>query len=125
MTSADLLLMVEGFLEAALFTADESVVPPCSGEFPFFQYKDRISKAMRTKALSLCLTFFNANETLLLLYPARCAGHDLAYTINHHGCGFWEADHCSKEEGDLLTAAAHRFPEFAVYRTRSGWLNME
>jgi len=125
MTRAELPTMIEGFLEAALFTAPEDVIRPTSGEFPYYEHKDRITKAMRAEATSICTIFFTRCSSLLTEYPARECGHDLAYTINRHGCGFWEGDHCTKEVGQQLTTAAHRFSEFTVYRTRSGWYNME
>lgn len=32
-------------------------------------------------------------------------GHDLLFTANGDGVGFWEADHCTKEQGERLTDA--------------------
>jgi len=125
MTRDELPTMIEGFLEAALFTAPEDVIRPTSGEFPYSEHKDRITKRMRARATRTCTEFLARNEHLLLTYPARECGHDLAYTINGHGCGFWEGDHCTKDTGNHLTTAAHRFSSFTVYRTRSGWYNME
>lgn len=107
--------MIDGYLEAALFTADEEIIKPQSGEFPSAEYMPRVSARMRELAGASCRAFYAANAADLAEYPAREAGHDLWYTSNGHGVGFWEADHCAEPEGERLSRAAKRVPERSVF----------
>lgn len=36
-------------------------------------------------------------------YTDEQTGHDLYLTRQGHGCGFWEGDHCTKDQGNALT----------------------
>lgn len=118
MTESDLDVMTAGYLEAALFTADESIIPPRSGEFDASPYTKHIAKETQRKAADTCRDFLKANAADLAEYPARECGHDLWYTRNHHGCGFWEGDHCTDEQGERLTTAAHRLGDRSVIKVR-------
>lgn len=114
MNASEVSDMARAYIVAALFTADEDIVAPKSGEFDPSPYIDRVPKSAFVRAENLCRTFYAENATDLADYPAENAGHDLWYTRNGHGVGFWEADHCSKEEGERLTAAAKRLGEAYV-----------
>lgn len=46
-------------------------------------------------------------------YNEAQAGHDFWLTRNRHGAGFW--DRGLAQVGELLTAAAHTFPEVSPY----------
>jgi hypothetical protein len=106
--------MARAYVTAALFTADEDIVSPMSGEFDPTPYIRRVPQAYFNLAECVCRAFYEQNAADLASYPAENAGHDLWYTRNGHGVGFWEADHCSKEEGERLTAAAHKLGEAYV-----------
>ena len=124
MTKSDLDTMAAAWIEAALFTAPEEAIPPKSGEFDASPHLGRVTKAFKAEAAATCRAFFLANAADLAEYPADRAGHDLWYTTNRHGCGYWEGDHCDKATGERLTAAAHKLPERNVYRQR-GWYGIE
>lgn len=112
--------MTDGYLAAALFTAPEEVIPPCPGEFDRGTHVPMCSAEMREEARKVCAAFYTANAADLSTYDADDAGMDLWYTINRHGVGFWEADHCTEEEGERLTRAAQRLPERNVYINDAG-----
>lgn len=116
--------MALGYITAALFTADEDIIPPKSGEFDASPYLPRVPKSVMADARALCLAFYKANTADLATYPAANAGHDLWYTRNGHGVGFWEADHCTEEEGERLTESAKSLGERYVYKQR-GWFYIE
>ena len=48
-------------------------------------------------------------------YSQRQAEHDFYLTRQGHGCGFWEADHCTEIEGEALTNIATEFGELDFY----------
>lgn len=52
-------------------------------------------------------------------YTHDQALHDFYFTRQGHGVGFWEADHCSKDQGEELTKLAKEFGGFDVY-TKNG-----
>lgn len=60
-----------------------------------------------------CAKFLEQTETLLdeTDYRSSQAGHDFFLTRNRHGAGFWEGDHCTKEQGQKLTQISHTFGE--------------
>jgi hypothetical protein len=106
MTIEEIDTMAHAYLECALFaTSDyaELDMEETPGEFPSHLYMDRWSDDERAKALDRCRQFYTENADDLSDYPANCAGYDLWFTENGHGCGFWEADHCTQEQGDRLT----------------------
>lgn len=111
MTSDQIPEMAAAYIEAALFTADEALVPPRPGEFDATPYLPRVTRQARDHAEAVCRRFYEDNAADLAGYPARAAGHDLWYTRNGHGRGFWEANHCTDEEGERLTKAAHALGE--------------
>lgn len=117
--------MVDGYIKAMLFTADEDLIPPKSGQFDDSPYLDRIPRAMREKAKGICKAFAESNLADLGTYDADDAGIDLWFTQNHHGCGFWECDHCNDEEGERLTTNAHAVGEMYLFRMRGGWFYFE
>lgn len=106
--------MIAGYIECALFTADEELIPPKSGQFEVSPWLDTVSNEMKLKAARVCMKFARENIADLSTYPATEAGHDLWYTRGGHGVGFWEADHCTKEEGERLTEAAELLGEDVV-----------
>lgn len=121
MTRNELQTMADAYIECALFTADEELIPPKSGQFDQTPYLPRVTRAMKAEALAVCTAFYDANAADLADYPADSAGHDLWYTRNGHGVGFWEADHCTDEQGERLTAAAHKLRECYLGRMQGGW----
>lgn len=122
MTRDELAEMAAGYIEAALFTADEEIVAPKSGEFDASPYLGRVDEVSKAGALAQCRDFFDANAADLADYPARSAGHDLWYTRNGHGCGFWEADHCTRDQGERLADAARKLGERYLYAADNGAL---
>lgn len=61
--------------------------------------------------------FFNKADSILeeTDYTHAQACHDFYFTRCGHGVGFWEADHCSEEQGEKLTEIAKSFGEFYAY----------
>jgi hypothetical protein len=116
MTQEEIQEMADAYIEAALFTADEEIIPSKPGEFDPGPYLPRISKDMKKEAIAVCSAFYSANTADLANYPALSAGIDLWLTRNGHGCGFWEADHCAKEEGERLTASARKLGSRDVWK---------
>lgn len=114
--------VADAYIECALFTADEEIVTPHSGAFDSSPYLGRVTKAMRAEALAVCTVFYYANRADLSMYDADDLGHDLWYTRNEHGVGFWDGDHCTKGVGERLTQAAHKLGQRSVYSGRGGWL---
>jgi hypothetical protein len=54
--------------------------------------------------------FLQADEILEQTdYNHDQACHDFYLTRCHHGCGFWENDHCNESQGQLLTDIAQSF----------------
>ncbi len=111
----DIAEMAEAYIVAALFTADEELVSPKSGEFNPSPYMGSVSAEMVAQSRDVCEAFFRNNAADLASYPAENAGHDLWYTRNGHGCGFWEADHCTDDEGERLTSSAKKLGECYLY----------
>jgi hypothetical protein len=124
MTYSDIQEMADAYIVCALFTADEFIVPPKSksGEFDPSPYLPRVTKEMRQEAWWTCKLFYLMNRRDLQNYPADSAGHDLWYTRNGHGVGFWEANHCTAEEGERLTKSAKRMGESYLESGKGGWL---
>lgn len=120
MTRDELQAMADGYIECALFTADEELIEPKSGQFDQTPYLPRVSQQMRDEALKVCTEFYDANASDLTTYPADSAGHDLWFNRNGHGVGFWEADHCTDEEGERLDKAAHKLGERYLYAGDDG-----
>lgn len=57
--------------------------------------------------------FFNEVDEILenTDYTHEQACHDFYFTRQHHGVGFWENDHCNKEQGKKLTDIADKYGE--------------
>lgn len=125
MTRDEIQEMADAYLKAALWTADEDIVEPRSGPFDASPYLPRLSDETRAQALKDCTRFFEDNQADLADYPADDAGHDFWLTRNHHGVGFWEADHCTEEEGERLTASAQTYTEKNIVEGDDGTLYLE
>lgn len=124
MTQDELDTMTEAYITCALFTADEEIIPPKSGEFDSSPYLPRVTKSTWAKAKDVCAQFYAENSTDLASYPADSAGHDLWYTRNGHGVGFWEADHCTDDEGERLSESARKLGEAYLFK-QNGWFYVE
>lgn len=61
----------------------------------------------------------NTNEA----YGEEYMGHDLWYTSNHHGVGYW--DRGLGELGEDLSKQAHTFSEASLYKGDDGHLYFE
>jgi hypothetical protein len=112
--------MVAGYIKCALFTADEDLIPPKSGQFDDSPYRPDVSDEMRAEARAVCEAFYKANAADLTTYDADDAGIDLWFDRNGHGVGFWEADHCTEEEGERLSNAARKLGARSIYRDDGG-----
>mgnify|MGYP003442603524 FL=1 len=95
----------------AFFFTEEPEERQQGGEFTDWHDTEgewnRFPVADQRRIIQECIDFQEANAEALQDYPTTAAGHDFLYTRNHHGCGFWENDHGTKEQCDALTAAAH------------------
>jgi hypothetical protein len=60
-------------------------------------------------------TYFLSEHHKLIGNRFEQAGHDFWLTRNHHGCGFWEVPDWPKEDGKILTDAAHKYGELHIY----------
>jgi hypothetical protein len=117
--------MTRAYLTAALFTADESDIPPKSGPFDATPHWHRLAASTLDKAAKVCTWFYRNNAADLTTYAADDAGHDLWFTRTRAGVGFWEADHCTDEEGERLTDAAHRLGERSLIVGDDGRFHIE
>jgi hypothetical protein len=117
-------IMTMAYIECALFTADEEVIAPTSGEFDIATYRSRITKAMLWEACQVCSQFYHRNANDLQDWSAISAGHDLWYTRNHHGTGFWDRDNGTDDSRERLTDNAHALRSRSVYRNR-GWFHFD
>lgn len=124
MTLDQIETMARAYVEAALFTTDTELIAPKSGEFSITPYLKRIPRETWVYARVVCEAFYNANAADLAEYPPVNAGHDLWYTRNGHGCGFWEEEHCTEQQGKRLTASAKLLGGRHLYRDR-GWFKFE
>lgn len=124
MTENQIEQMTDGYIECALFTADERLIKASSGQFDVQPFLRCIPKDTREEARRVCVAFYNANTADLADYPAKAAGYDLWYTRNGHGCGFWEADHCEEDAAERLTKAAEALGECHLWADH-GWFKFE
>lgn len=99
------------YIEAAAFTdfGTDSDIPSDADFAP-----ESIEAARNT-----CADFLRANEDISLAYVNSgktwdAFGHDLWFTRNRHGVGFW--DRGIGELGELLTEAAHKIGETWTYQ---------
>lgn len=56
-----------------------------------------LDAASLERATGECRAFFDAHTADILAYGIEQAGHDLWFTRNGHGVGFWEEDHGTPE----------------------------
>lgn len=60
--------------------------------------------------------FSKANDILeKTSYTHEQACHDFYFTRCGHGVGFWEGDHCNKEQGEKLTEIAKTFGTVDIF----------
>lgn len=103
------------YIEAAAFTdfgADSDI--PSDADF---------APEAATAARNTCAAFLRDNEALALEYVNAgktwdAFGHDLWFTRNRHGVGFW--DRGLGEIGKALTEAAHKIGETWTYKADDG-----
>ena len=62
-----------------------------------------------------CEAFMDANASNLVDYPANAAGHDFFLSRNGHGAGFFDHDHGTKEQCNILQEASRAFGETDIY----------
>lgn len=106
------------YIEAAAFTdfgADSDI--PSDADF---------APEAVTAARNTCAAFLRDNEALALQYVNAgktwdAFGHDLWFTRNHHGVGFW--DRGLGDIGRALTEAAHKIGETWTYQADDGFVN--
>ena len=104
---------LRGYLDAALFTTDET--PPSGRDYVESGRADemfpRVPAWFGAKAESDCARFEQENAAALdAAGSAWQNGCDFWYTRNCHGVGFWCRDYDDKTSGQL-TDAAHAFGE--------------
>lgn len=103
------------YIEAAAFTdfGSDSEIPADADFAP-----EAIAAARNA-----CADFLSANESLALQYVNAgktwdAFGHDLWFTRNRHGVGFW--DRGLADIGEALTEAAHKMGEAWTYQGDNG-----
>lgn len=103
------------YVECALWSShDEST--PNGGEPMDKNYSaDDIADDAKAKMTADCEAFMDANAEALKDYPAQEAGYDFWLTRNRHGSGFWEVDHGTEEQCNILTDSAHSFGVCDLY----------
>lgn len=117
--------MAAGYLECALFTADEELIPPKSGEFDASPYLPRCPARLKAECRRICEAFYRARAADLSEWEGEQAGRDIWYCRNGHGAGFWDRDFGTKEQREALSAAARKLGEANLYRGRGGWFAIE
>lgn len=102
---------IRAYIEAAIFADSPESAPPGS-EFDLESIAD-----MRDTASN----FYDAHTNDIESYceGLEQAGHDLWYTHQHHGCGYWEND---DEVSKRLDKAAKLLPERYVDLSDDGQL---
>ena len=104
------------YIEAAAFTdfgADSDI--PSDADF---------APEAVTAARNICAAFLRDNEALALQYVNAgktwdVFGHDLWFSRNRHGVGFWDRG-VDRDIGKALTEAAHKIGETWTYRADDG-----
>lgn len=113
--------MASAYLDAAIFTdcGDEGQ-PPSDSEF---------SEEARHQAWCVCRSFYFANSDLIKLGASgeefnvwERAGHDLWFSRNLHGTGFWDRPEVWGEYADTLSRCARTIGEVCLYRGDDGLL---
>jgi hypothetical protein len=106
--------------------------PPPPGEFDPTPYLPHLSPQFRSQAEADCRTFLALPGVLAVVteHPdplpgapqgtIRLAGADFWLTRQCHGSGFGDGDYWNDSQAELLTAAAHTFPELYVTVAHDG-----
>ena len=120
-TQADLDNMMEAYVEAALWSTNESEEQggePLDANYSASDVEDVTLQAMRAD----CEKFARENESLLRAHFQSqqwglwaMAGHDFWLTRNRHGVGFWDREEVWGASKDALTEAADAFGEVWIY----------
>ncbi|MGL5935290.1 MAG: hypothetical protein ACRCZI_06665 [Cetobacterium sp.] len=114
--------MTRHYLHAALWASTDPVT-----EEPMdllYSVKDFADTAVE-QAERDCMAFLKAHAAQIQ-GRYKAAGHDLWFTRNHHGVGFWEADRpWGQEAGENMTVAAQELRELAVVIGDDGRLYLE
>ena len=107
--------VARAYIEAAAFTdlSPDSDIPSDADFAP-----EAVTAARNT-----CAAFLSNNEALALQYVDAgktwdAFGHDLWFTRNRHGVGFW--DRGLGDIGQALTKAAHKIGETWTYQGDDG-----
>jgi hypothetical protein len=74
-----------------------------------------------------CASFLTQASDLLSDsdYTESQSGHDFWFTRNRDGVGFWESDHCDKQQGRALTDIAHTFREVNAFLLEDDTIHVE
>ncbi len=85
-----------------------------------------IDKLTLTRLIEDLDYFFEQAEDILEAsdYDHDKACHDFYLTRQGHGAGFWEADHCTKEQGEKLTEIAESLGSLCIIED-NGYLYIE
>lgn len=106
-------LFLRGYLDAAMFTADDNApggvdYVECGRADEMFP---RLPKWFTDEAAKDCAKFELENAGLLeKAGSAWQNGSDFYYTRHHHGVGFWDRGY-PKDVSEPLTEASHRYGE--------------
>ena len=108
---------IAAYIEAALF-ADTPDEAPSGSE---------LSQSSKLKLELRAGEFYDANESAIFMYANSShgsnSGHDLWYTQNGHGCGYWEHDTFSSARA--LDTAAREMGQIDIYLGDDGELHAD
>ncbi len=119
--------VLRGYIAAALWSSNDESTPQGGEPLDRNYDESNLSKVCRNRMKADVEKFCAENEATLSLCTGRILGfvgyadapeeigHDLWLNRNGHGCGFWEADYCTKEQGEVLSKAAKRMGECNLY----------
>ncbi len=99
---------LRAYMECAVWTSSEELEGAEKGFAP----------ATIAAMTADCAKFLQAVQGKIdaLVYDLPSFGHDFWLTRNHHGSGYWDSPELYGVEGsEILTNAAHEFPEVDLY----------
>lgn len=124
----DLCDFTKGYVTAAFWTMDDDAP---SGEYsasgrPEAMYDKLTPEALRSMRED-CQKFTESNLELMLESGIRGsrAGHCFWLNRNHHGSGFWDESTITREQGQALSDASHKFGECNLYFGDDGQLYLQ
>lgn len=116
--------MVQGYIEAALWSSTDDDGTPLDSNFTEMDLSDEAREAMERDCAEFLEYNHDAVEDFMLVTGRTMpdVGHDLWLTRNRHGTGFW--DRGGEGIGEKLTKAAHTLGESVLYVSDDGTVEL-